>query len=279
MSPIKGKRTARGCVVLTGRVIPGSDLLSRSCVPTPVPHLSSPLLAAQRKHDDLKEKCELGHKVTLAWGRALHSVFVSSSWSSWWLFSITSLQILHFCIIIINCVNTTGPPTYRTPEKQAMAVAAWMQGEHFSGRDFPSGAEGPFPSRVCCPLISWLLSSPELQMFVSAQTSSKGPAGRGLGAQLSVYIPSWDFAGHNQRLRSLSDGCMPAISCLFCNIPQTALSTKPESGISAEKSSKSYGFKHGKLVFNYFPFIPVNHKKGWIPCDSCRAPLREPVQV
>lgn len=68
-----------GCVVLAGKVIPGSDLLSRSCVPNPVPHLSSPLLAAQRKHDDLKEKCELGHQVTLASGRALHSVFVSSS--------------------------------------------------------------------------------------------------------------------------------------------------------------------------------------------------------
>lgn len=53
-------------MVLAGRVIPGSDLLSRSHVPNPVPHLSSALLAEQRKHDDLKEKCELGHQVTLA---------------------------------------------------------------------------------------------------------------------------------------------------------------------------------------------------------------------
>lgn len=53
-------------MVLAGRVIPGSDLLSRSRVPNPVPHLSSALLAEQRKHDDLKEKCELGHQVTLA---------------------------------------------------------------------------------------------------------------------------------------------------------------------------------------------------------------------
>lgn len=68
---------------------------------------------------------------------------------------------------------------------------------------------------------------------------------------------------------------VPDICCLFCNIPQTALSTAPEPGISAEKSSKLHGFKPGKLVFNYFPFIPVNHKKGWIPCSSCCAPPRE----
>lgn len=147
-----------------------------------------------------------------------------------------------------------------------MAVTAWVQGEHSVLRlGFPLWGSRTFP-------LNSLLSPnlPELQMFVSAQTSSKGPAGRGLGAQLSVYIPSWDFADHNQRLRSLSDGPVPDIGCLFCNIPQTALPTAPESGISAEKSSRLQTWETGFLII--FLFIPVNHKKGWIPCDSCCVP-------
>lgn len=58
---------------------------------------------------------------------------------------------------------------------------------------------------------------------------------------------------------------MSDIDWLFCNTPQTTFSTKPGSGISAEKSSKSYGLKPGKLVLDLFSFY---HKKGSIPAPA-----------
>lgn len=71
---------------------------------------------------------------------------------------------------------------------------------------------------------------------------------------------------------------LSGISWLFGNIPQTASSTKPESGISAEKSSKSYGFKPGELVLELFSFYQSEPQKRlnsphlWLlPCPSQRA--------
>lgn len=77
-----------------------------------------------------------------------------------------------------------------------------------------------------------------------------------------AYTPSQNFADYSGRLRFLSDSWMSDICWLFCNIPQAAFSTKPESGISAKKSSESCVFKPGKLVLGLFPLIRVNHKKA-----------------
>lgn len=129
-------------------------------------------------------------------------------------------------------------------------------------RVFPSGAHRPLPAVVAAPALSWLR---KVQVFVIAQASSEGLAYCRLRHCRTAYTPSHNFADYNGRLRFLSDSWMSDIWWLFCNIPQATFSTKPESGISAKKSSNSYVFKPGKLVLGLFPLIRVNHKKGSIP--------------
>lgn len=81
---LRGEKTASGCAAV------GSEDRCRAMTSSPVPmsqrrrlcsvpHLISAILAAQRKHDDLKEKCEIGHEVPLSGERAPWSIFLGSN--------------------------------------------------------------------------------------------------------------------------------------------------------------------------------------------------------
>lgn len=93
----------------------GDDPVPISCVSKPgnaaVPHLPRAILAAHRKRDDLKLKCEVDHQAPLSQGWAPWSIFLVIISL---MFPSTSPEyvLLSNNPGLLNCVNIPGPPIH-----------------------------------------------------------------------------------------------------------------------------------------------------------------------
>lgn len=220
----------------------GDDPVPTSYVSKPgnaaVPHLPRAILAAHRKRDDLKLKCEVDHQAPLSQGWAPWSIFLVIISL---MFPSTSPEyvLLSNNPGLLNCVNIPGPPihiqsTWKTCDGCSSRGA---REELCFCRVFPSGAHGPLPSVVVAPAQA---AAPSPHTLLAEKCADVcyciGKLGRsGLlradGTAGIVYIPSQNFADYNGRLGFLSDSWVSDICWLFYNIPQITFSTKPESGI------------------------------------------------
>lgn len=173
-----------------------------------------------------------------------------------------------------NRVNITGPPTCRPPETHMIGGAAWMRKELCSCRDLPSRAGRPFLWIVCCPLISLHLPDQE-RCRCYCTDKLKGPADRGLMAQLGVYtfqaeilsipIKGWDSY--------LMVTCM--ISTRYFVISHRLLSQPDHNlGFQLGNPASHTWIQHSNLenwFFSYFPFITVTTKKARFPVPATPA--------